>query len=275
MRSESDFNKHKLKVCTCGRRYVLAKKYEHGDLFNKTDSSQITPVQVRCKSYFCPVCSKKKRNELFNRAKDAMKRQTWWMLTLTTVNTYDNRDEMLTEISSIWNRFLVSYKRNCRNLKYIKVLEVGKYGMVHLHVIVNQRHNENLISNLWKRAGGGERIDYTNKLANDKALNYILKYVMKACENTELSKTFYIMQKRRYSFSRSIKFKEIEKKDFILIFNKLLRFSEIEHILKVEIQDGKKDSIDFCLDYLPPPDKDLLSDEINFMIDNRQQGIKI
>ena len=264
MRQAADLTRHKLKIEKCGTRFMLFRKYHNAELFGETESSRITPVQLKCRSYFCPVCARKKRDVLYRRAREAMKKESWRMLTLTTVNTYDNTNDMLVKITKMFNSFLPSFKRSYKYIKYIRVLEVGKKGMVHFHILVNQDVNKEIVSRLWTRVGGGHIIDISDKISHQKALNYVLKYISKQSDNENLNNSFFLLQKRRYSFSRNCLLPPVQKGELVKIHLKSFSFSDIQNAVKVNCKDFNKDSLDFCFDYLPPPIQEMLSDIVSY-----------
>jgi len=253
MRTLKEFNKHKNRICFCDQRFLLCKKEHSADLFHTEKDYKIAVLPLHCKSYLCPSCGKRKANEFFVRAKKALKNDTWYMLTLTTINNYENTSEMLQKITQYWNTFAVQFKRLHKHVKYIRVLEVGKAGMVHLHVLINMRVCPALIAILWKRVSGAKIINVSKEISHERAINYVLKYVRKINSNDETAKLYYTLQKRRFSFSYNCKFEKKEKSNYVLLKQEVLNSFEVFAQVRIQCEVNRKELMHFSFESLPPP----------------------
>ena len=253
MRNNEQLYRHLERTKTCGNRFILTKHEIKADLFGEKMQPMITPLPLFCNSYFCSHCSKKKKNILFMKAKQGMQNESWRMLTLTTKNTGDNLQLNFFLFAKAWNKLATFLRKRHQDLKYFKVMEIGKNGMLHAHILINIYVQKEIIKKLWKKYTGAYIIDIRRVTGNKKSLNYILKYFEKSLEEFETNKYFYQFQKRHFSFSRNWKKQEKKKEKFRLISERVFTAQALHDILLQlgELMQIARDGID--LDYLPPP----------------------
>lgn len=255
MRSQADLFRHKLRIGKCGNRFLVCSSQVNADLFGASTVKKLSVLPVYCKSYFCPACATKRRNALYHKSKKALSKDSWYMLTLTTVNNYNNTRDMLLNITKYWNSFLPSFKRRYPNIKYIRVLEVGKGGMVHLHVLINQFVLLPIVRQLWERVSGAYIVDISSKLKHSACINYVLKYISKQIEHNKLSESFFLLQKRRYSFSYNCNLPKKDPSNYTLYFDSLKNYSDLKKTLFSLIQVSNHSQYTIDLACLSPPDK--------------------
>jgi hypothetical protein len=90
-------------------------------------------------------------------------------------------------IRVVWDRFLKRLQRfSTTAISFITLIDVGKNGNVHLHVITNANLRLSWIRTAWCECGGGHIID-TQIIALHNELTACVFYLMKAFINSTIS----------------------------------------------------------------------------------------
>ena len=253
MRSRSQLKHHIQKTCTCGNNFIFTTREIKSDLFGNEKFNQYIPLAIKCKSYFCPQCAKAKKVKFIKRIEKTIEKETWRFLTLTTVNTGNNTIDVLKEINNSWNKFATLLRRKFVNLKYIKVLEVGKNGMVHYHILINCYIPHQLIQKFWYKYTGAFKVQIEKPSNHNKIIGYLAKYFAKQTDDSTQNELFYLTNKRRFSFSKNCDSKIIPDIKFKMVFEKDYTLDNLISTIYELMKDGYNMKTDFCYDYLPPP----------------------
>jgi len=181
-----------------------------------TPNHIVTPdgkrIEVSCKSWSCPVCSKTRKKRLIDRFRHGCGINSggfrYRMITLTEVKHPDNESNAR-EIMKHWNRLRASLRKNGHPLtNYFWTREYKPlYGSdspimyPHLHVAIKASIPYALLQRLWLLASGASRVhvptdEEVNKLCDPVA--YMSKYLTKSDMNDGFKKG-----ERRYGFSRT------------------------------------------------------------------------
>lgn len=201
LRSEKQLSYHKERICKCGKIFILTNQTIFTDLFKTQSYEKLTPLPLHCRSYLCEKCSTVKRAKFIQRIKTNLAGETWRFMTLTTINTGGNTVYNLQTINQNWNKLITFLRRKYTGIKYVKVLEVGRGGMVHLHVLINRFIPQQLIRNYWRKYTGAFIIEISKAQDYLKSVYYMASYMKKQFNNTEVNELFFKCSKRRYSFS--------------------------------------------------------------------------
>jgi hypothetical protein len=169
------------------------------------DGGRPKKIDIPCKSWRCPACSKVKKNIVLDRCRDGFAGERVRFLTLTLSPDADNK-----RITQYWNRFKASlYKKGYRRFKYFWVKEFTKQGVCHLHVAISAYIPKSLIDRYWNLATEKTSfityISYKGFLKNPAG--YMTKYMTKQLYEGDL----YERGERRFGFSRHQSFLAVKK----------------------------------------------------------------
>lgn len=210
---EARLLKLKSNVSNC-RKFVTIYK-------NQADKTVLINF-LRCKSPFCPYCSKLKRKELFVKLKHK-NLYNFRFLTLTLKKT-DNLENDYKKLNKSFTRLMSKLKRSFlprHKFEYIKVVELGKNNNLHLHVLCNFFIDVRKLSALWQDITNNSFIVYASKVkAKSDIIRYVLKYFAKSLDDAS---EFFAL-KRRWSHSDLFfsKFEKVKTKDWELIDRNIL-----------------------------------------------------
>lgn len=268
LRSETMFKRHLVSCCRCGQRFMIGQTTYATDLFNTNTKNLIKPISIYCKSYFCETCSKYKKSQYRKRIANSLSNKSWRFLTLTTVNTGDNTRVNLLQINKDWNRLKAMLNRKGLIFNYVKSLEVGAKGMVHLHIMVDTYLPIHLIRKYWHKYCGAYKCAISRVADHNKCVNYCLKYLSKLSENFEINKMFYVDAKRRLTFSRSFQLPQKDKSNFLLISDQIYKPVQMINYLKFLLTEYNFQIDDFDFNNLPPPFKENINVELKSFLTN-------
>lgn len=210
---EDRLKKLKANVSNC-RKFVTIYK-------NPSDKTVLINF-LRCKSPFCPYCSKLKRKELFVKLKHK-NLYNFRFLTLTLKKT-DNLDNDYKKLNKSFTRLISKLKRNFlprHKFEYIKVVELGKNNNLHLHILCNFFIDVRKLSALWQDITKDSFVVYASKVKTKKdIIQYVLKYFSKSLDDAS---EFFAL-KRRWSHSDLFfeKFEKVKTKNWELIDRNIL-----------------------------------------------------
>lgn len=231
VRSHFDLDRHKKNISYCCSKSVFTIKKTHSDLFGTESNLTLSPLKLRCKSYFCRSCAEIKKMNYHDRVKQGLKKETWRFVTLTTVNHYDDSQKNLLLIEEAWNRFRTLINKNDEHLKYVKVVEIGKNGMVHLHILINRYIPKVFLKYYWFRYTGAFKVDITLVQSYQNAVDYICKYLTKTFLNEGTNDLFFLTHKRRISFSNDYGNVPKKEKEYFAITSRSFDRESTEAIL--------------------------------------------
>lgn len=261
MKSQAQLSRHQQSVERCGCRYLVAKKTYNTDLFNNETTTKISPLPLYCKSYFCNSCANVKRQKYRARIKKNLSNKSWRFLTLTTVNANGNTVANMTKINQDWNKLNTLLKKKFGRFSYVKSLEVGKNGMVHLHILIDIFLPIRFIRVYWKKYCGAFMIDISKVKSHKQCLNYVTKYISKSSDDEAINSLFYLLNRRRITFSRDIKYERILDANYKLITDHVFRNKELEQFLIDYVVTTSIHYNDFDFSNLPPPDRKYYSSD--------------
>lgn len=203
MRTAEELEKHKKRVNCCCKGHTILHSLQNKDLAAEKTHRVYTVVPIKCTSYFCPDCAKKKKNSLREKVKTVLKNETWRFLTLTTVKPEEYTTEYMKRCSDAINKLFTNLRRKFRNLKYIKIVEIGKGDNIHYHILVNCYIDRSIIIKYWRKYTGAFIVDIRRVDTIKNIVNYITKYLSKSFGNDHNNEFFFLSKLRRYSFSQS------------------------------------------------------------------------
>jgi hypothetical protein len=246
------------------RSYKFAKEYDVNAKLLPGKHLKITPA--RCKSYSCPICGKKKVYDLMDRLR-RKNLKGYRFFTLTMKNNYnlDDTENNLNRVSKCFNKLdkRLRKQKQFKGLEYLRVIEIGSRGMVHIHGIWNKYIPVKTLSEYWgKITGDSYRVDLRRVKCKEDCYAYILKYMTKNVVNHDQfikptlvnmdplnsAALFYENRKRRLQASKKF-FNKIPKKE--------------SEYLPCFFESQDDDSIDRTLTYIIK-EYDLNLDNIDF-----------
>lgn len=183
-------------VKACGRFALLSFTTTPGPV-------QLRISKSRCKSYSCPACRPRNLKALRCRAYSIQNTETWRFLTLTASMPGTPQAKDLRRLAEAWRRFLYRLKKEYPKLKYFRVLDCGKGGNWHFHVLVSSYIPFEWLQRAWKQSGGGWHV-YIKMIPPKQAGSYAVKYVTQARSwRPEVEKAIYESGCRRFAFSKN------------------------------------------------------------------------
>jgi hypothetical protein len=265
MRTEQQLHNHIAATNRCGQRFILTNKTYTTDLFNNEKEKKLAPLPLYCKSYFCKCCAKKKAAKYRARIKNNLKHKSWRFLTLTTINNTSNKIRQIKQINQDWNRLRTLLKKHFGNFSYVKVVEIGKGGMVHLHVLVDMYLPVLFIKRMWIKYCGAYRIWIDRVQSHEDCIKYVTKYMTKSASNHEFNTIMYKANSRRITFSRDIKLKPISDATYKLESDHIFRDKELINTLTQIFVDKNISYFDFDFSHLPPPLDEYFKHDFKFI----------
>lgn len=213
MKTQTELYKHRERCKTCGKKFLAVKKLNLKPGTIKTDKIEIQALPIVCNSYFCPNCAKKKQKVIYSKTINALKHESWRFITLTTINNAGDFNTTATLANNAWNKLSTLLRRRFKKMRYIKVLETGKNGMLHFHILTNLYIPQALLRYYWEKYTNAYIVDIRKVQSNKTAVNYIIKYIYKTFQDDHTNEQFFLNQKRRFSFSRNFadKFEKLYK----------------------------------------------------------------
>jgi hypothetical protein len=168
-------------------------------IFKDSKNKKLLVSFKRCKSPFCTYCSGIKKTELTLKLKNKnLNDFRFWTLTLKKTG---NMEEDYKKINKCFTQLISRLKKNfCpkKKLEYLKMVEIGKSGNVHLHILINLYFDVFRLSTLWQDITGDSFVVEATRVKNKSViLQYIVKYFAKALDDVN---EFFAL-KRRYSHS--------------------------------------------------------------------------
>jgi len=179
------------------------------------DPKTVKMTRLRCKSWTCPYCNKKNRDEWSSHLKKRLPRVAvqWWFVTLTAHEKLRDAARSLENIRGNIDRLFKRLRRIYERISYVRVYEVHKTGAFHAHLLVagmsrrltrtvakngtvryrpapdNANGGSWSIKTWWKRTaremGMGYMVDVQALETNQQAVNYVLKYLTKQAQSYE------------------------------------------------------------------------------------------
>jgi len=184
-------------------------------------------TRLRCKSWSCPVCARKNRQQWRNFLSAKLRKisSVWWFGTLTAPSWARSAEKSLVSIRDNFDRFMKRLKRVFGKVEYVRVYEVHQTGAYHLHVVLSglcQRverykarsglkgfrpcRQETLkgscsVNTWWKKTAAKCKMGYIAEvklIPSGEAVGYITKYLTKSAQ------AFDMPHLRRVQTSRGI-----------------------------------------------------------------------
>jgi len=186
---------------------------KHGMAFVHFEQGKPTKaelVRIPCNSWTCPACAITKAIKAKYLIKEvAILNNLLYFLTLTLDPAhippeYIPEGDNLTHkyITQKFNVLLTNLRRKYKQIKYVWVVEFQQNGNAHLHILLDQRIDIDLVRTIWTRIGGGHimRIERVKSLSG--IANYLSNYIVKSINDNADSHNLHYFE-RRYSISQS------------------------------------------------------------------------
>lgn len=139
-------------------------------------------------------------------------------LTLTLDSKLYSSEESLMKISYFFNRFCKELRRRKFKFQFFKIIELTTRGIAHVHCLISCFIPFEIVKEIWYKITGSFVV-FIKCIPNKEILSkYLLKYLSKSI-NTNSNYLFYLLSKRRYSFSQNL-FIKVETISEFLFSNK-------------------------------------------------------
>lgn len=164
-------------------------------------------IRHRCKTWGCGECGPRKLKQVkLGIYKQADRFKLNRLLTLTLPGNYEGTlEESIKAINRVWSKFRVYLKRKFQDkIHFIKIIEIQKRGVAHLHILIDRFIPQRWISKAWSDLGGGKIVDI-RFVDLHRVSAYVSKYMTKEMTSNNYGKY------RRYGTSQGIRI--IEKKE--------------------------------------------------------------
>jgi len=172
-------------------------------------------TRLRCKSWSCPVCARKNRQQWRNFLSAKLRKisSVWWFGTLTAPSWARSAEKSLAAIRDNFDRFMKRLRRVFGKVEYVRVYEVHKTGAFHLHIIlcglanrverfkarsgnlgfrISQVHSSKgtwSVNTWWKKTASKCHMGYIaeiKRIPSGEAVGYITKYLTKSAQAFEM-----------------------------------------------------------------------------------------
>lgn len=208
-RNANQLGRHLFRVEHCSLETSFC--YRHKSL----NEIEVMKFSHNCKSYFCPKCSKRKSSYITKRWKCVNPKQNFRFLTLTLSTEQYTPEQSVDKISYFFNLFVKYMRYRGFKFQYFKIIELTKNHVAHIHALVTAYLPKDIIQEVWKNITGSYITHIEFIYNKEHALKYVLKYMSKSIDYIQ-NKLFYLLRKRRISFSQSIFLEKLMKSGFIL-----------------------------------------------------------
>jgi len=197
-------------------------------LAKKIGETQVDFTRLRCKQWACEYCSKKNAqiwrayllHEL-NHNENLVTLQ-WSFITITfekwihEVEGFENRVSIsIDEYRKKWNNFITRMKQNYGKFEYVRVIEMHKDGVLHIHMLASVQFDDLVVTKksgtyskrlkaLLKDCGFGyiSNIENLSSWNCGRVVGYVTKYMTK--ESLEFHQAVNGKRVRRIQTSRNI-----------------------------------------------------------------------
>lgn len=210
-RTPAQLEQHLIRCCSCQQTSSFVYRQKSYNTY------EILKTHFFCRSYFCALCSQKKRKVLRWKLRNFKAQGTIRFLTVTLSTKDYTSDESLQYISGYFN-LLVKYLRYRGFVfQYFKMIEFTKNNQAHIHAIVNCYLPLTIVRHCWKEITDSYECHITRPESPQHVINYILFYITKQ-NNMQLNKSCFFLMKRRYSYSQLFFLPLVIQKPFLRSF---------------------------------------------------------
>lgn len=193
----------------CKRNKIAIFEFDENDKLIKIEFSKIG-----CNSWTCPRCNILKALRVKYQIKEtAILNDLGYFLTLTLdpkkipIEYYsETRNDTHKYITKIFNTFVLDIKRKTSSkekLKYTWIMEFQKNGRAHMHILLNNYIDINLIRKIWVRVGGGHIMDIQPAKTLEGLSRYLSDYVVKGLKQDITDVSYFKYFEKRFSISQS------------------------------------------------------------------------
>lgn len=180
----------------CRRKYLFLQK-------STKTGSKVALIPALCKSWSCPVCRKRKSEQVRSYIKKHFIGQNAWMITITFFHSGEPLDAWK-KIGKSINRLLTYARKYSGKFDYVRVVEPHKDGSwPHMHMIVNKHLATPNFVKLVTNWGFGWNFE-EQPMSGEKAANYMSKYLTKPWPEGDADLLRQISKTRIVSNSRSL-----------------------------------------------------------------------
>lgn len=213
-------------------------------------------IPSRCRSYSCPICGAKKTFDLLERLRGMdLTRYRFFTLTMKNAYTLSDTEKQLNKITACFNRLNIKLRKlkEFKGLEYLRIIEIGKDGMVHIHGVWNKYIPIKKLSSYWFQiTGDSYKVDLRRIHNSRDVYNYIFKYMTKDVTqynitpdptliNLDLGNTariFYEFNKRRFQASQNFFPKKKKTKSrWLPFYYEKVSEHEVESALKYAVRE--------------------------------------
>jgi len=187
------------KQCEKGQYVILKRTEGYITIFKK--------VYIQCNTWSCPVCSARKRKNLYKKVNDQTNGKKFKLLTLTLRQNNDGLAYNWKRLAYCWDILIKRLHRKNPNMKYFKVVELQENGMPHIHALVDTWIGNVQLKLFWRRITGDSFICRFETI-RFSAVGYIMKYFDFACNDIDTIREMTGAKTKLYTMSKNFLIKD-------------------------------------------------------------------
>lgn len=158
-------------------RFTNSNEYEYSGLYNygakgesREKKKKPTPEQVARQNQI------NRENRMRRLLKANFKRGDWWLTLKYPQGTRKSIEEVLKDLEKFIRNVRGAYKRRGFSFKWVRRIEIGEQGGIHIHMVCNRIPDSDLIiTKRWKKYGSVNFQHVYEKGGMKKLANYIVK----------------------------------------------------------------------------------------------------
>lgn len=195
-RSVEQLSNHLKNVSYCGNR-------EYSAIHENGNALRFCFFKTKCKSYLCETCRKSNYLKIRNRLNLSFVGKNVAMWTLSTSKSITGTPEGIEWLCKTWDTFLKRIRRIYKDVKYIRILEIGEKGNAHFHVLFNRFLSHSIVMQNWNDLTGGQQVRY-DIIDEHRVKKYVTKYLSDAEKSNRTNEeTLFLAKVRRISYSQN------------------------------------------------------------------------
>jgi hypothetical protein len=203
-RTPEAWQQHLDNTHTCGTYFYKFIEKDNPTNPKNLEDRNYKFMPILCKSNACPTCSKLRSKETLSKLRRVSQVNKFRFFTLTTINSYDTKNDLLF-IEKCWRKLIKKLQLSYPDIKFFRIIELGhKNKMVHIHGLWNIYIDFIELSKLWQSISGAFRVNVKSVFNQDGAIEYLGKYLVKTFNNQEENELFFILKKRKFSYSKNL-----------------------------------------------------------------------
>lgn len=172
----------------------------------RVHDGQVQVNPILCDTWACGLCGPKRAAWLKREVHKALfgyRLKYFWTLTVSTRRC--TAAESFKVITAAWNTLRTNLKRDYGPFSYIWVMEATQQGYAHLHLLTSLDITQKELKRRWYHATGGSHQAKADRMATDRASNYLTKYLAKESHERRKQGNDTLWHRHAYGKSRDVR----------------------------------------------------------------------